>query len=76
MILLLQVIFGIMIIGGAAIAALSKNPFDKLIALGIISGGIMPFIAEKGFLDVVILVSLIVPVSTLILLRIVRGDEV
>jgi energy-converting hydrogenase A subunit D len=75
MIWYLQLIFGLMAIGGAAVAAIWKNPFDKLIAIGIIGAGIMPFLAEKGYLDVVILVSLIIPVSTIILLRIVRGDE-
>lgn len=64
-----------MVIGGAAIAVIWKNPFDKLIAIGIIAGGVMPFIAERGYLDVLILVSLIIPLSTIILLRIVRGDE-
>ncbi|WP_421908791.1 DUF2108 domain-containing protein [Methanolacinia petrolearia] len=75
MIWYLQLIFGLMAIGGATVAAIWKNPFDKLIAIGIIGAGIMPFFAEKGYLDVVILVSLIIPVSTIILLRIVRGDE-
>lgn len=75
MIWYLQLIFGLMVIGGAAVAVLWKNPFDKLIAMGIVAGGIMPFIAERGYLDVLILVSLIIPLSTIILLRIVRGDE-
>jgi energy-converting hydrogenase A subunit D len=75
MIWYLQLIFGLMTIGGAAVAVIWKNPFDKLIAVGIVAGGIMPFIAERGYLDVLILVSLIIPVSTIILLRIVRGDE-
>lgn len=75
MIWYLQLIFGLMIIGGAVVAVIWKNPFDKLIAIGILAGGIMPFMAEKGYLDVVILVSLIIPVSTIILLRIVGGDE-
>lgn len=75
MIWYLQLVFGLMVIGGAAIAVIWKNPFDKLIAIGIIAGGVMPFIAERGYLDVLILVSLIIPLSTIILLRIVRGDE-
>ncbi|MBN1432170.1 MAG: EhaD family protein [Methanomicrobiaceae archaeon] len=75
MILYLQLVFGLMVIGGAAVAVIWKNPFNKLIAMGIVAGGIMPFIAERGYLDVIILVSLIIPLSTIILLRIVRGDE-
>ena len=75
MIWYLQLVFGLMVIGGAAVAVIWKNPFNKLIAMGIVAGGIMPFIAERGYLDVIILVSLIIPLSTIILLRIVRGDE-
>jgi len=75
MIWYVQLIFGLMVVGGATVAVLWKTPFDKLIAVGIVAGGIMPFMAEKGYLDVLILVSLIVPLSTIILLRIVRGDE-
>ena len=75
MIWYLELVFGLMGIGGAAVAVLWKNPFDKLIAVGIVAGGLMPFIADRGYLDVLIIVSLIIPLSTIILLRVVRGDE-
>ena len=75
MIWYLELVFGLMVIGGAAVAVLWKNPFDKLIAVGIVAGGLMPFIADRGSLDVLIIVSLIIPLSTIILLRVVRGDE-
>ncbi len=75
MIWYLELVFGLMVIGGAAVAVLWKNPFDKLIAVGIVAGGLMPFIADRGYLDVLIIVSLIIPLSTIILLRVVRGDE-
>ena len=53
---------------GAAATALWKNPFDKLIGLSILSGGVIPFIVMRGYLDVAIVVALVIPVSTIFIL--------
>ena len=53
---------------GATVTALWKNPFDKLIGLSILSGGVIPFIVMRGYLDVAIIVALVIPVSTIFIL--------
>ena len=67
---LIAVLFGIVAIIGAASALFQRDPFNKLIAIGIILGGVVPFIVDRGFLDVAIAVSLIIPITTIIILMI------
>ncbi len=51
------------------IAALQvRSAFDKLICLGILTAGVVLFLVEKGYLDVAIVVSLLMPVGTIFIL--------
>ena len=53
---------------------LQQDPFKKLISIGIIYGGVIPFVVDRGYLDVAIVVSLIIPISTIIILPLMRRD--
>ncbi len=68
----LMLIFGAMVILGTLAAVISRDLFDKLISLGIIVAGIMPFLADRGLLDVLTATALIAPLSTLFVLMAVR----
>ncbi|CCJ36165.1 MAG: DUF2108 domain-containing protein [Methanoculleus bourgensis] len=75
MILALEVTFGLIALAGAVSAALIRDSYGKLISLGILVGGIVPFIVDRGYLDVAIAVSLIAPIATIFVLMAVRRDE-
>ncbi|MBN1195169.1 MAG: EhaD family protein [Methanomicrobiaceae archaeon] len=68
-------IFGAIALIGAAGAAIERDPFAKLIAVGVIAGGVVPFIADRGYLDVAIAVALVVPVTTIFILLVCRREE-
>jgi energy-converting hydrogenase A subunit D len=72
---LLMFIFGAMIVIGTLATIISKDLFDKLISLGIIVAGIMPFLADKGLLDVLTATALIAPLSTIFILMAIRRRE-
>ncbi|HJJ96155.1 MAG TPA: DUF2108 domain-containing protein [Methanocorpusculum sp.] len=59
------------LIGGIATLAV-KNPFDKLITLGILVSGAVIFMVSRGYLDVAIVVSLMMPIGTLFILLLCR----
>jgi energy-converting hydrogenase A subunit D len=71
---LLVLLFAAVAVIGAVSAYLQRDRFGKLIAVGIVFGGIAPFIAARGYLDVLIAVSLIVPITTIIMLLVCRRD--
>jgi len=71
---ILVLLFAAVALIGALGAYFQRDRFDKLIALGIVYGGIVPFIAARGYLDVLIAVSLIVPITTIIVLPLCRRD--
>ncbi len=71
---LLIYLFAAIAVIGAVMTAVKPNPYDKLISLGIVAGGIIPFIADRGYLDVAIAVALIAPVTTIIILIICARD--
>jgi energy-converting hydrogenase A subunit D len=71
----LMAIFGAMLIVGAVATIISRDPFDKLISLGIIVAGIMPFLADRGLLDVLTATALIAPLSTIFILMAIRRRE-
>jgi energy-converting hydrogenase A subunit D len=68
MIEFLQVVLAVIAILGAVATALFRNPFDKLIALGVMIGGIIPFIVDRGYLDVAVTVALLAPMTTIFVL--------
>jgi energy-converting hydrogenase A subunit D len=71
----LMAIFGAMLMVGAVATIISRDPFDKLISLGIIVAGIMPFLADRGLLDVLTATALIAPLSTIFILMAIRRRE-
>jgi energy-converting hydrogenase A subunit D len=72
---LLMVVFGAMVVIGAIATIISRDQFDKLISLGIVVAGIMPFLADRGLLDVLVATALIAPLSTIFILMAIRRRE-
>ena len=72
---LLMFIFGAIIVIGTLATIISKDLFDKLISLGNIVAGIMPFLADRGLLDVLTATALIAPLSTIFILMAIRRRE-
>jgi len=60
---------------GMASAILERDPFDKLISLSVMIGGIFPFIVDRGYLDVVTATALIAPLSTIFILMVCRRQQ-
>ena len=71
----LMVVFGAMVVLRAIATIISRDQFDKLISLGIVVAGIMPFLADRGLLDVLIATALIAPLSTIFILMAIRRRE-
>ena len=60
---------------GTAAAILERDPFDKLISLSVMIGGIFPFIIDRGLLDVATATALIAPLSTIFILMVCRRQQ-
>lgn len=69
---LLVILFAAVALIGVLGTYLQRDRFDKLIAVGIIYGGVVPFIVDRGYLDVAIAISLIIPITTIIMLPLMR----
>ncbi|OPX71743.1 MAG: hypothetical protein A4E40_00511 [Methanoregulaceae archaeon PtaU1.Bin059] len=68
-------VFGALVLAGALLTVVERDPYRKLISLGIMIGGAIPFIVDRGLLDVAIAVALIAPLSTLFILMVCRKGE-
>jgi len=71
----LEIMFGFIALVGAVSAALILDYYGKLISLGILVAGVIPFIVDRGYLDVAITVSLIAPIATIFVLTVVRRAD-
>ncbi len=71
---IILIILGLIAVIGALGTALNKDPFDKLISLGILSAGVIPFIVNRGYMDVAIAVALTGPLTTIFILLICRRE--
>jgi energy-converting hydrogenase A subunit D len=60
------------ILAGMTAAIFNRDPFDKLISLSVLIGGVFPFIIDRGFLDIAIATALIAPLSTIFTLMVCR----
>ncbi|MGC9434750.1 MAG: DUF2108 domain-containing protein [Methanomicrobiales archaeon] len=60
---------------GTGAVAVSRSPFDKVIGLGLLAGGVIPFVVMQGYLDVAIAVALIAPVTSLFLLMVIGREN-
>ncbi len=65
---------GSIVLIGAVMAITVRDRYQKLIYLSLIVAGVMPFLAEKGYLDVLTVISLIVPISTFFILLACRRN--
>jgi energy-converting hydrogenase A subunit D len=62
-------ILSLIAILGAISVYFKKSPFDKLIGLAVMMGGVIPLIVLKGYLDVAVLVAIIMPLTTIFILQ-------
>ncbi|MDG6256089.1 MAG: EhaD family protein [Methanomicrobiaceae archaeon] len=67
-------VFAAIALIGTVSAAFKRDPFDKLIGIGVLAAGVLPFVVVRGYLDVAVAVALIVPVTTIIVLLVCRRD--
>ena len=73
--LILAAVFAFIAIIGTLGTIIERDPFAKLISLSVIAGGVIPFIVDRGYLDVAIAVAIIAPLSTIFLLFACRRDS-
>jgi len=55
----LEIMFGFIADRRRGLGRLIRDSYGKLISLGVLVGGIVPFIVDRGYLDVAITVSLV-----------------
>jgi energy-converting hydrogenase A subunit D len=70
--ILLILLFCIIILIGGIYAGFARDPYAKLIAIGIIGGGIMPLIVARGYVDVAAALAVIIPLSTIFVLQLCK----
>ena len=75
MIPVLEIAFGFIALVGAISAALIRDSYGKLISLGVLVAGILPFVVDRGYIDVAITVALIAPIATIFVLMVARREE-
>jgi energy-converting hydrogenase A subunit D len=68
----MSIVFAAIILIGVIATVFSQDPFDKLISLGILIGGVMPFFADRGLLDILAATALIAPLTTIFILMALR----
>jgi energy-converting hydrogenase A subunit D len=73
--LILAAVFTFIAVAGTLGTIIEKDPFAKLISLSVIAGGVIPFIVDRGYLDVAIAVAIIAPLSTIFLLFACRRES-
>jgi energy-converting hydrogenase A subunit D len=69
---LYAILFGFIAIIGGVTTAVYRDPFDKLISLSLVAAGIIPFIVDRGYLDVAAATALIAPLGTIFTLMVCR----
>lgn len=67
--------FVLIAIAGSVYAGFAKDPYVKLIAIGLIAGAIMPLIMIRGYVDVAAALAVIIPLSTVFILQLFRKGE-
>jgi energy-converting hydrogenase A subunit D len=68
-------LFGGIAIIGSVYTGISRDPYRKLIAIGLLSGAIMPLLMDRGYVDIAIALALILPLSTVFILQLCRKGE-
>ena len=69
--LFIYLLGGIAMIGAVG-TGLYKDPYQKLIAIGLLSGATMPLLMYRGYVDIAIALALILPLSTVFILQLCR----
>ena len=72
---LLLLPFSLFIIVGSIYAGFARDPYVKIIAIGLIGGAIMPLIIARGYMDVAAALAVIIPLSTIFILQLFRKGE-
>jgi energy-converting hydrogenase A subunit D len=72
---ILLIMFGGIAIIGAIYTGISKDPYQKLIAIGLLSGASMPLLMDRGYVDIAAALALILPLSTVFILQLCRKGE-
>ena len=73
---LLLLPFLIIMVVGSLYAGLARDPYVKLIAIGLIGGGVLPLIMMRGYVDVAAALAVIIPLSTVFILQLFgKGAE-
>ena len=75
MIELISILAAALALIGGITTLLVKNPFDKLITLAILVAGALIFMVQRGYLDVAIVVSLMMPIGTIFILLLCRRKQ-
>jgi energy-converting hydrogenase A subunit D len=57
---------------GGIVTLIVKDPFDKLITLSVLIAGVDILMVTRGYLDVVIIVSLMMPIGVFFVLLLCR----
>lgn len=65
-------IFGGIAVIGSIYTGISKDPYQKLISIGLLSGASMPLLMDRGYVDIAIALALILPLSTIFILQLCR----
>jgi len=74
--ILLFLIFFVIILAGGIYAGFARDPYAKLIGIGLIGGGVMPLIIARGYVDVATALAVIIPLSTIFVLQLCRKGAV
>lgn len=72
---ILILLFGVIAIIASIYIGISKDPYQKLIGIGLLSGSAMPLLMNRGYVDVAAALALILPLSTVFVLQLCRKGE-
>lgn len=63
---------GVIIFLGTVMTLTTQDRYQKLIYLSLIAAGVMPFLADRGYLDILTALAIITPISTIFILLVCR----
>jgi len=69
------ILCAIIILTGGLFTWYWHNHYDKLIAMSVMAGGVMPLLVNTGYLDVTIIVALVSPFATILLTLLVKEKK-
>jgi energy-converting hydrogenase Eha subunit C len=69
------ILCALIILIGALLTWYWNNHYDKLNAISIMAGGVMPLLISTGYLDVAIIVALVSPFATILLTLMIKEQK-